>query len=99
MIYVYYDIDDDRWYRSKYKENWVWYDEYGKELFMDMEDPKDNVVVPVDIAERWVWCRMNVPGFEIQVIYINKYDIIKGWVFLIPSEEDAMHFKLRWGIE
>lgn len=98
MMYVYYDIDEDNWYLSKYKEQWPWYDKDGNEHYMDMEEPSDDMPVPTFIAERWVWGRMNVPDFEVYVM-TGRYENVKGWVFVIKNDEDAMHYKLRWPIE
>lgn len=98
MMYVYYDVDDKEWSISNRHFNWYWHDSTGCEHTMDLESPPDTASIPDFIAERWVWGRMTLPDFDVQVM-TGRYEAIKVWVFLLKTEEDAMHFKLRWGIE
>jgi hypothetical protein len=98
MMYVYFDIEENEWYLSKSKQTWYWYDKDGGEHDMVLDFPSSNLEIPVDVAERWVWGRMNIPGFEVYVM-TGLFEDVRGWVFEIENEEDAMHYKLRWSIE
>jgi hypothetical protein len=97
-MYFYYDIDDKEWFVRNHKEKWYGRDSDDELYDLDLLDPRDDTPIPFEVAERWVWGRMNIPDFKVHV-YVNRVNTVKAWVFVIEDKENAMHFKLRWPTE
>lgn len=94
-MFHYYDTDAEEWYSYEREQAWYWFLHDGREIPIDFSVPQDGMHVVDVVAERWVWCRLNLESFELHVL-VDDAELIRAWCLEITDQAESMHYKLRW---